>query len=64
MVQNTAVTRIFGSLKKRIITDIAVSFAIGIPTAYLWWYTFHVPRQKHREAWYIDYAEKRRQAEQ
>lgn len=59
MVTNTATTRIFGSLKKKIIKDIVVSFAIGIPAAYAWWYTFHVDNQKKREAWYIAYAAKK-----
>lgn len=64
MVQNTAATRIYGTLKGRMAKDIFVSFGLGIPLAYAWWYSFHVPRQQQREAWYIDYAQKRKVAEE
>jgi len=59
MVSNTASTRVAGTLGKRITRDILVAFGLGVPAGYLWWYSYHVPQAKKRDAWYADYAAKK-----
>lgn len=64
MVTNTAATRVAGTLKKNIIRDIVVAFGLGVPIAYGWWYGYHVRNQKLRDAWYIEYAKKKAEADE
>lgn len=63
MVSNTASTRVAGFLGKKIKRDILTAFGIGIPTAFLWWHTFHLGNEKQRDIWYADYAAKKAAAD-
>lgn len=47
-----AIAPIKGILRKKLYTDIVVSFALGTAGAYAYWYGIHVPYAKKRDAYY------------
>jgi cytochrome c oxidase subunit 7 len=43
---------IVGKLRRQILLDISVAFGIGMTMGYLFWYGYHVPAVRRRDAFY------------
>jgi cytochrome c oxidase subunit 7 len=43
---------IVGRLRRQILLDISVAFGIGMTMGYLFWYGYHVPAVRRRDAFY------------
>ncbi|KAF2675010.1 cytochrome c oxidase family protein-like protein [Microthyrium microscopicum] len=48
-----AVAPITGMLRRRIILDLSIAGGLGVVGASYWWYAYHVPNVRHRDAFYI-----------
>ncbi|CAH2447800.1 Cytochrome c oxidase subunit 7A [Komagataella phaffii CBS 7435] len=58
-----SLTRIQGSVKRRILTDISVGLTLGFGFASYWWWGVHKPTVAHRENYYIELAKKKKAEE-
>lgn len=56
----SAIAPITGTLKKRIIADITIGFAIGGVMGGYWWWGFHKKIIDKRETFYAELAEKKK----
>jgi cytochrome c oxidase subunit 7 len=43
---------IVGKLRRQILLDISVGFGIGMTMGYMFWYGYHVPAVRRRDAYY------------
>ena len=50
---------IVGKLRRQILLDISVAFGIGMTMGYLYWYGYHVPAVRRRDAFYEKLEEER-----
>ncbi|AAS52747.1 AER063Wp [Eremothecium gossypii ATCC 10895] len=55
----SAIAPITGSLKKRIMKDIAVGMGLGTVLGSYWWWGFHKPKIAARENYYTQLAEQK-----
>ncbi|CAG8478725.1 3005_t:CDS:10 [Funneliformis mosseae] len=56
-----AIAPITGKIRKVLITDVVVSFALGIGGGYAYWYGIHVPTIQQRDAFYAKLAREKQQ---
>ncbi|KAF2729180.1 cytochrome c oxidase family protein-like protein [Polyplosphaeria fusca] len=54
-----AVKPITGMLRRRVVLDISVALGLGTTAGYAWWYGFHVPAVRRRDAFYAKIEEER-----
>ncbi|BFZ53181.1 hypothetical protein PYCC9005_000204 [Savitreella phatthalungensis] len=47
-----AIAPITGKLRKQLIVDLSVAFGLGITGGYAWWFGYHVPAVRRRDAFY------------
>jgi len=47
-----AIAPITGRLRKRLIFDITAGLGLGLASGYAYWYLYHVPAIKQRDAFY------------
>ncbi|EFQ94947.1 hypothetical protein PTT_07193 [Pyrenophora teres f. teres 0-1] len=47
-----AIKPITGMLRRQIVLDLSVGMGLGLVTGYGWWYGYHVPAVRHRDAFY------------
>ncbi|KAF2099677.1 cytochrome-c oxidase, subunit VIIa [Rhizodiscina lignyota] len=50
---------ITGMLRRHLVVDLAVAFGLGTSAGYLWWYGYHVPNVRHRDAYYAKLEDER-----
>ncbi|KAH8926242.1 cytochrome c oxidase family protein-like protein [Atractiella rhizophila] len=50
---------ITGKLKKRLIFDLSFSIGSGVVAAYAYWYGYHIPAVRKREAFYAKLEQER-----
>ncbi|OSS51595.1 hypothetical protein B5807_03535 [Epicoccum nigrum] len=43
---------ITGMLRRQIVLDLSVATGLGVAAGYGWWYGYHVPAVRHRDAFY------------
>ncbi|KAH8701299.1 hypothetical protein GQ44DRAFT_632060 [Phaeosphaeriaceae sp. PMI808] len=43
---------ITGMLRRQIVLDLTFATGIGVAAGYGWWYGYHVPAVRHRDAYY------------
>ncbi|KAH3908279.1 hypothetical protein HBI56_228330 [Parastagonospora nodorum] len=43
---------ITGMLRRQIVLDLSVASGLGLVAGYGWWYGYHVPAVRHRDAFY------------
>ncbi|CAH02073.1 Cox9 [Kluyveromyces lactis] len=55
----SAIAPITGTIRKRILADITIGFAIGGAMASYWWWGFHKNIINKREAYYAKLAEQK-----
>ncbi|KAF2137201.1 uncharacterized protein K452DRAFT_291740 [Aplosporella prunicola CBS 121167] len=53
---------ITGMLRRGLVLDISVAFGLGLSAGYGWWYGYHVPTVKHRDAFYTRLEDERAKA--
>ncbi|QLQ80825.1 hypothetical protein HG537_0E01800 [Torulaspora globosa] len=56
----SAIAPITGTLKKRILADIFIGFALGGAMASYWWWGFHKNVINKRETYYAQLAEQKK----
>ncbi|ORY10065.1 hypothetical protein BCR34DRAFT_486300 [Clohesyomyces aquaticus] len=47
-----AIKPITGMLRRAVVLDLSVGIGIGVAGGYAWWYGYHVPNVRHRDAFY------------
>ncbi|PVH96760.1 cytochrome c oxidase family protein-like protein [Periconia macrospinosa] len=47
-----ALKPITGMLRRNIVLDLSVAGGLAVTGAYGWWYGYHVPAVRHRDAYY------------
>ncbi|KAF2092230.1 cytochrome-c oxidase, subunit VIIa, partial [Saccharata proteae CBS 121410] len=52
---------ITGMLRRGLVLDISVAFGLGLSAGYGWWYGYHVPTVRHRDAFYTKLEDERAQ---
>ncbi|KAH7136066.1 hypothetical protein B0J11DRAFT_519845 [Dendryphion nanum] len=54
-----AIKPITGMLRRTVVLDLSVAIGLGVAAGYGWWYGYHVPAVRHRDAFYQQIEEKR-----
>ncbi|KAF2686102.1 cytochrome c oxidase family protein-like protein [Lentithecium fluviatile CBS 122367] len=57
-----AVKPITGMLRRAVVLDISVAMGLGVASGYAWWYGYHVPAVRHRDAFYQQIEDERARA--
>ncbi|KAF2655133.1 cytochrome c oxidase family protein-like protein [Lophiostoma macrostomum CBS 122681] len=57
-----AVKPITGMLRRAVVLDITVAAGLGVTGGYAWWYGYHVPAVRHRDAFYQKIEDERANA--
>ncbi|KAF2798724.1 cytochrome c oxidase family protein-like protein [Melanomma pulvis-pyrius CBS 109.77] len=57
-----AIKPITGMLKRQIVLDISVALGLGTAAGYGFWYGYHVPAVRHRDAFYQKIEDERARA--
>ncbi|KAF2249453.1 cytochrome c oxidase family protein-like protein [Trematosphaeria pertusa] len=57
-----AIKPITGMLRRAVVLDISVSLGLGIAAGYAFWYGYHVPAVRHRDAFYQRIEDERARA--
>ncbi|KAF1808109.1 cytochrome c oxidase family protein-like protein [Eremomyces bilateralis CBS 781.70] len=57
-----AVKPITGMLRRGLVIDLSVSIGLGTAAGYAWWYGYHVPAVRHRDAFYAKIEQERQSA--
>ncbi|KAF2713042.1 cytochrome c oxidase family protein-like protein [Pleomassaria siparia CBS 279.74] len=57
-----AIKPITGMLKRQIVLDISMGLGLGVAAGYGWWYGYHVPAVRHRDAFYQRIEDERARA--
>ncbi|KAF1924590.1 uncharacterized protein M421DRAFT_424725 [Didymella exigua CBS 183.55] len=39
-------------LRRQVVLDLSVAMGLGVTAGYGWWYGYHVPAVRHRDAFY------------
>ncbi|KAF2493223.1 cytochrome c oxidase family protein-like protein [Lophium mytilinum] len=47
-----AIKPITGMLRRGVVLDLSVATGIGLTAGSFWWYGYHVPAVRHRDAFY------------
>ncbi|KAF2875629.1 cytochrome c oxidase family protein-like protein [Massariosphaeria phaeospora] len=47
-----AIKPITGMLRRSVVLDVSVGLGLGLTSGYAWWYGYHVPAVRHRDAFY------------
>ncbi|AGO12416.1 AaceriAER063Wp [[Ashbya] aceris (nom. inval.)] len=55
----SAIAPITGTIKKRIIADIAIGLGLGTAAGSYWWWGFHKPKIAARENYYAQLAQQK-----
>ncbi|KAJ5234089.1 uncharacterized protein N7469_005855 [Penicillium citrinum] len=50
---------ITGMLRRGLVLDLSTAFGFGTTFGYLWWYGFHLPRVRERDAYYARLEQER-----
>lgn len=53
---------ITGMLRRGLVLDLSVALGLGTATGYAWWYGYHVPAVRHRDAYYTRLEDERAKA--
>ncbi|KAH7062661.1 hypothetical protein B0J12DRAFT_736178 [Macrophomina phaseolina] len=53
---------ITGMLRRGLVLDLSVALGLGTATGYAWWYGYHVPAVRHRDAFYTRLEDERAKA--
>jgi len=56
-----AIKPITGMLRRGAIVDISVALGLGFVGGSAWWYGYHIPAVRHRDAFYAKLEEERAQ---
>ncbi|KAK8168201.1 cytochrome c oxidase family protein-like protein [Phyllosticta capitalensis] len=57
-----AIKPITGMLRRGLVLDLSLAFGLGTSMGYFWWYGYHVPTVRHRDAFYSKIEEERAKA--
>ncbi|QDS67894.1 hypothetical protein FKW77_008208 [Venturia effusa] len=57
-----AIKPITGMLRRGLVLDLSVAFGLGLAGGYGWWYGYHIPAVRRRDAFYQKLEDKRAQA--
>jgi len=57
-----AIKPITGMLRRGLVLDLSVAMGLGLTSGYAWWYGYHVPSVRHRDAFYQKLEDKRAKA--
>ncbi|KAF2106125.1 cytochrome c oxidase family protein-like protein [Lophiotrema nucula] len=57
-----AVKPITGMLRRAVVLDLSVAMGLGVTAGYAFWYGYHVPAVRHRDAFYSKIEEERAKA--
>ncbi|KAF1934717.1 cytochrome c oxidase family protein-like protein [Clathrospora elynae] len=57
-----AIKPITGMLRRQVVLDLSVAMGLGVATGYGWWYGYHVPAVRHRDAFYQKIEDERASA--
>ncbi|OCK75668.1 cytochrome c oxidase family protein-like protein [Lepidopterella palustris CBS 459.81] len=47
-----AIKPITGMIRRSVVLDLSVALGLGTAAGYAWWYGYHVPSVRHRDAFY------------
>ncbi|KAH7382186.1 cytochrome c oxidase family protein-like protein [Pyrenochaeta sp. MPI-SDFR-AT-0127] len=53
---------ITGMLRRQVVLDLSVAMGLGVTAGYAWWYGYHVPAVRHRDAFYQKIEDERASA--
>jgi len=54
-----AIKPITGMLRRGLVLDLSVALGLGVSCGYLFWYGYHIPTVRKRDAYYQKLEEKR-----
>ncbi|KAF2202389.1 cytochrome c oxidase family protein-like protein [Delitschia confertaspora ATCC 74209] len=57
-----AIKPITGMLRRTIVLDLTVALGLGMTAGYAFWYGYHVPAVRHRDAFYTKIEDERAKA--
>ncbi|KAE9987096.1 hypothetical protein EG328_003878 [Venturia inaequalis] len=57
-----AIKPITGMLRRGLVLDLSVAFGLGLSGGYAWWYGYHIPAVRRRDAFYQKLEDKRAKA--
>ncbi|KAF2400366.1 cytochrome c oxidase family protein-like protein [Trichodelitschia bisporula] len=57
-----AIKPITGMLRRGLVLDLSVAGGLGVTSGYGWWYGYHVPAVRHRDAFYSKLEDERAKA--